>query len=738
MRTFFVRFTYLVMVLLAMTDSGYGQNVVGPFSLRWSTFLKATSVGTLNEVSDVAVDSAGFIYLAGRCDSTMPVTPGAAQTQFGGSGNYGSDAFVAKLTQDAKSLIYATYIGGSGDDYANAIEVNANGEVFITGHTASTDFPTTSGAFQSTSITGHSAFVVKLSADGSKKVWATHPGGLGDDTGEDIAVNSMGEVYVTGRTTSLNFPVSPNAIQPTNGGKDDAFICQLDSSGGTLLFGSYWGGASDEHAYGLALGNNVLVVGGRTSSADYMVSPFAVQKTLKGSQDGFLLAIDLATKNIRFSTYLGGSDSEVISQIKSDSVDNVIVTGNTSSSDFPASPGAYQSTLKGPEDAFVARLTSNGVQLDMSTYFGGVGNDQGQDVQIDADGSIYLAGQTDSEDLPTSGRSYQSSHAGAQDIFLAHLSRNGTQVDCGGVTYIGGTGNDFMVRTALIPGLQTGLIVSATSTSSDFPLTANVYESKKINGKGYQPAVMKWNIMPDTIEQAGTVICSGDSTLIMATDSAGWYLWTSPEGIDTSTVPYIVIHPAQSGSYLAAGMDGACISFLQKFQVNVNDPIADAGRDTIIVAGGKAQLRGFGGTSYQWMPSTGLSCTTCRDPVATPDSTTTYRLIVSDSIGCKAMDSVTIFVARCNKEAVRFPNVFTPNDDGWNDHFGINGLVKSFEMEVYNRWGQLIYRSDSDQDVWDGHVHGRPAAEGTYYVIVTGECYGNNHFIRTGYLTLIR
>jgi len=324
--------------------------------LVYSTYLGGS--GDDNGTS-IGVDAAGNAYVMGGTSSTnFPTTAGAFQRTFGGGI---SDAFVTKLNPAGSGLVYSTYLGGSGSEGGFGIAVDAGGNAYVTGHTGSTNFPTTTGAFQTSfGGGGFDAFVTKLNSTGSALVYSTYLGSSGTDNGNGIAVDAAGNAYVTGDTTSANFPTTTGAFQTTfRGGFDDAFVTKLNSTGSALVYSTYLGGSSTDNGTSIAVDavGNAYVTGG-TFSTNFPTTTGAFQTTLSGLEDAFVTKLNPLGTGLVYSTYLGGSGSDVGDGITVDALPtpNAYVTGFTDSTNFPTTAGAFQTTLGGGEDAFVAKI----------------------------------------------------------------------------------------------------------------------------------------------------------------------------------------------------------------------------------------------------------------------------------------------------------------------------------------------------------------------------------------------
>jgi hypothetical protein len=370
----------------------------------------------------IAVDGAGSAYVTGQTLSTnFPTTSGAAQTTKAGGF---SDVFVTKLDATGSAFLYSTYLGGSDFDFSLGIAVDGAGSAYVTGATRSTDFPTTSGAAQTTNAGSVDAFLAKLDATGSALLYSTYLGGSSDDGGRGIAVDGAGSAYVTGDTSSTDFPATSGAAQTTNAGGQDAFVTKLNASGSALLYSTYLGGSSGEVGQGIAVdGAGRAYMTGSTQSTDFPTTSGAAQTIYAGGFfDAFVTKLDATGSVLLYSTYLGGSGDDVGLGIAVDGAGSAYVTGQTFSSNFPTTSGAAQTTHAGGiADAFVTKLDASGSALLYSTYLGGSGFDIGQGIAVDGAGRVYVTGDTSSTNFPTTSGAAQTTHAGSFDAFVAKI-----------------------------------------------------------------------------------------------------------------------------------------------------------------------------------------------------------------------------------------------------------------------------------------------------------------------------
>ena len=395
----------------------------------YSTYLGGGS--NQDEGFGIAVDSAGSAYVTGFTSSTdFPTTAGAFQRTLADGA---TNAFVTKLDPAGSMPVYSTYLGGSNQDEGFGIALDSLGAAYVTGFTASPDFPTTLLAFQTmcacslTNGFAADAFVTKLNATGSALVYSTYLGGNNTDEGLGIAVDLAGSAYVTGETaSSTDFPRTLGAFQMTFGGGDfDAFVTKLSPTGSILVYSTYLGGSSTDEGLGIAADSaGSGYVTGFTSSSNFPTTPFAFQKTFGGgASDAFVTKLNpLGTAPLVYSTFLGGSAIDQGAGIAVDLAGSAHVTGFTRSGNFPTTPDAVQPSSGGNEDAFVTKLNPTGSGLASSTFLGGSGADFGLGIVVDLADSAYVTGNTASIDFPTTTGVFQTTLKGGADAFVAKIA----------------------------------------------------------------------------------------------------------------------------------------------------------------------------------------------------------------------------------------------------------------------------------------------------------------------------
>ncbi len=476
----------------------------------YSTYLGG---GDIDVANGVAIDGSGRAYVVGTTSSTdFPTTTGAYSSTNSG----GADAFVAELNAAGNGLLYSTYLGGSDTENGTGIALDASNMVYVTGATASPDFPTTAGAFSTAYGGGDSvAFVAKVdpAQNGrSSLVYGTYLGGglvgSGSDQGSAIAVDAGGQAYVTGSTTSTNFPTTTGAHATANAGGSDAFVTALSASGAVLVYSTYLGGSQDDVGQGIALdaGRNAYVTGYTLSGNFPLVNPLPRGGAPSGGADAFVTEVNPTGSALVYSTYLGGSGDDAGVGIAVDAGGSAYVTGSTTSLNFPTTADANATSTSGGSDAFVARLGTAGNTLLYGTYLGGSGDDAGRGIAVDGAGNAYVVGQTFSADFPTVNAP-QNGNNGDSSAFVAELSNaSGQSTPSPTISAPLPTSTN----TPVVPGAtstKTPVIPGATSTSTPRTVATTAATAVPTTGAGTGTSTP---VLPSTV--GGTTTASAAST----------------------------------------------------------------------------------------------------------------------------------------------------------------------------------------------------------------------------------
>ena len=375
-------------------------------------------------------------------------------------------------------LAFSTYLGGSGaESLVAAVAVDSAGNAYVTGQTGSSDFPTASPAVQGEKGSGNSAFVSKLSSDGTHLVYSTYLGGSNGD-GRYIAVDRLGSAYVTGRANSSDYPTTANAFQRIfAGGPSDTWIAKLSADGSSLVYCTYLGGSGTENGNGLTVddqGN--AIVAGATNSPNFPAAA-ALQPQLGGNFDGFIAKLNPDGSRLIYSTYVGGTNEDRAWLVSVDAQLNAYVVGRTASMNFPTANAVQNTYGGGAFDGFVVKVSADG-KLVYSTYFGGSGDDVAGANAIDNAGNVTISGVTNSTDLPTVNALQPALAAGAcgpparacYDAFIAKLKNDGSALIYS--TYFGGHGEEGSIDGGTVVAVDTAgyAYIAGRTASFDFPL----------------------------------------------------------------------------------------------------------------------------------------------------------------------------------------------------------------------------------------------------------------------------
>jgi hypothetical protein len=379
---------------------------------------------------------------------------------------------------------YSTFLGGSSDDIAAGIQVNLNGNAFVVGTTQSPNFPTTAGAFRRTGATGNfsDVFVSKLNPTGTGLVYSTFIGGSNFDWGRGLAIDAAGNAYVTGQTKSSNFPTTAGAFDrsfnidtcPRCGiDQYDAFALKLNAAGSGLVYSTFLGGFDVDDGMAIAVdGSGNAYVAGETGSANFPTTAGAFDTSRNGAFDSFITKLNAAGSALLYSSFVGGTAVEYPSRVAVDAARNVFVMGQTSSTDFPTTPGAFDTTANGAFDVFVTKLNSTGSALIYSTFLGGTDFDSGGGLAIDTAGNAYVAGGTGSFDFPTTPGAFDTLADGSE-AFVTKLNPAGSALVYS--TLLGGTASESAGGLTL-DGASNAWVTGGTS-SADFPVIVGAADS---------------------------------------------------------------------------------------------------------------------------------------------------------------------------------------------------------------------------------------------------------------------
>lgn len=454
--------------------------------LIYSTYIGGN---VYEESYSIAVNTSNNAYVCGFTNSAnYDIVMGSFQ--FINAGNW--DVFVSKLNDDGTGLIYSTYIGGSGSDFAVSNAIDSDNNLYITGYTDSPNYDVTSGAFQMIKGLGFDGFITKLNATGTALIYSSYIGGNDGDYSRSIVIDTSNNAYISGSTYSTNFPTSMGAFQNVAGGLVDIFVSKINAYGSALIYSTYIGTFNNEEGQSIAVdtSGNAYITG--RAHFGFIITPGAFQSVNGGGSDAFIIKLNTAGSALIYSTYVGGNGSDSGYDIALDSFNNAYITGDTESSNYLVSPDAFQNGHEGGfTDAFVTKINASGTQLIYSTYVGGNGDDTAYSIAVDMNDNAYITGLTESTNFDITNGAFQTTNAAGRDVFVTQINPTGTALIYS--TYVGGDNNDVGLSIALdtyANGYITGL-----TWSTDFDTTTGSFQT--INAGARDLFVFKLDFIPE-------------------------------------------------------------------------------------------------------------------------------------------------------------------------------------------------------------------------------------------------
>ena len=498
----------------------------------------------------MSVDGAGNIILAGDTRSlNFPTTAGAHDE----TGDEYGEVFVTALRAGGGWLNFSTFIGGSQSDIAKDLALDKEGNIYLTGATSSSDFPTTEGAFDREYNNNRDVFVCKLGPNGSTLLYSSFIGGGAQESGEGIAVDGVGEAFVTGSTTSSDFPTVDDSYDTDHNGGNDAFVLRVNHNGSQLLYSGFLGGGEEDEGSDLVLdaGSNAYVTGG-TESSTFPVNSQSYDFTFNGQRDAFLCKLNRAGSSLRYSSFIGGENWDSGMSLDIDRHKNVYLAGTTDSPNFPTTAGAFDESHNGGYDAFVLRMNPSGEDLLFSTYLGGAGSEKYEaGIAIDSQGAVYVTGDTYSEDFPTTQGAHSEKSEGAGDAYLVKLGAEGDLLIYS--SFIGGELDDGGRVVAVDPSGDAWVLGDTQST--DFPTVGQIYQNDHAGGVDLflsrvnpgRPEAWIEAVTPNFLTEGGTVSFKGNGS---DDGELRAFKWLSSIDGDLSTEQNFSSQELSNGSHL--------------------------------------------------------------------------------------------------------------------------------------------------------------------------------------------
>lgn len=508
----------------------------------------------------VVADTFGNLYIVGRtAASDFPTTPGALSRTYAGGDN---DVFVAKLSPDASTLIWSTYLGGSGDDQPATLLLDGAGSVLVIGATSSTDFPVTIDAHQSSNGGGYDAFIARISPDGATLEYGSYCGGSAQETASGIRLAAGGDYVIAGTTASSDFPTTVGAYQPSYAGGDpvygDIFAARFTDGGKTLVWSTYLGGGHNDEcrAVGLDGSDNVYLAGWtahRTGGPfnEFPTTAGAFDTSYAGDRDAVLACLSSDGSALAYATFLGDTGKDQANNIHVGADGTVWLTGDTDSSAFPTTAGAFQTTYGGVRDVFAVRVAPGGGSLDWATFLGGSGEEGYGSVRVNSGGDVVISGYTLSTDFPVTAGSFQTSLAGQSDVFVVRLAGDGSTMKYG--TYFGGSLTD---RGGANLDLSDNALIVGFTASPNFPITPGAYQSSV--GAGWASFVSRLSLARITTRIYALNRSGAIGTLVYLRG----YLYHSGYTPVTSRTLEFSVDGTPAGSSVTDGTGRATLSYI--------------------------------------------------------------------------------------------------------------------------------------------------------------------------------
>jgi len=772
--------------------NGYDKNyelTIDPATLIFASY---SGSSTDNWGYSATFDADGNLYGAGIAfNDGYPVTLGAFQTDWATSpGVYVADITISKFTPDGTSLIYSTYLGGTNQDLPYSIIVNSDNELIVYGATGSSNFPTTPGAYDQTFnggtselvdyvlnfTAGSDAYVAKFNVDGSDLLGATFFGGsqnealntgvtsynYGDHARGEVNVNASENIIIASCTRSSNLPTSAVAFQPDFGGLQDGFIAQFNTNLTNLIWSSYIGGTADDGAYSIKplTGGNYLICGG-TASVDFPTTAGVVFPAYGGgTADGFVSIVSSDASTIIASTYIGTTDYDQSYLADADASNGVYIMGQTLG-DFPVVGDVYENP---GTTQFVSKLTPDLTEFEFSTVFGSGSsqvNISPTAFLVDNCGNIFVCGwggnvnqsfnpSTGSVDgMETTPDAFQSTTDG-DDFYLGIFDDNMSSLFY--ATFFGGPNSDEHVDGGTSRFDKQGVVYHAVCAGcgsfDDFPTTDGVVSNTN-NSPNCNLGVFKFSLAPPPTSAAFDVDPAEgcyplDVTVNNGSVNADYYDWDFGDG-ETSTIENPTYTYETPGTYtltLIASVDDGCgISDTVYATVQVFD-YPEAGFESTpenasVFAPVNFSETSSGESTYLWEFGDG-TVSEEQNPVHFFPAAGIYEvcLTVTNNDGCADKVCDTVIIEEIS--ILEVPNAFSPNSDDSNDEFiPLNYGLTNYEFTVYNRWGEIVFQTNSTTEGWDGYFEGELQEIGTYVYVVSGNGIDNVTYFKQGNFTLV-
>lgn len=693
---------------------------------------KQISGNFFDNAYSLKVDAAGNVYITGVFFSNTDFDPGPGEYRLQSSGN--EDAFVAKLDAGG-NFMWAKKFGASSFDRGNALSLDPQGNVVITGFFKETvDFDPGPNVFNLVAQDDGDIFILKLTANGGF-VWAKQIAGTGFQGGYGVSVSATGNVYATGYFAgTVDFDPGPAVFNITGPGMLNEFVVKLDAAG-NFKWAKVMGGNKDMYSYALALdaAENVYTTGSFDGQVDMDPGPASLIFTATGAEDAFVSKLD-SNGNLIWARQIGGNTYESGLTVTTDVDGNCYVGGFFQDMvDFDPGPGVFNISSNGFSDSYILKLDAAG-NFVLATGIGGDLFERIVSLKLDANKTIYAIGYFENTvDFNPGTPVVNLTSVGKTDIFILKLRQcdaiTTTDVNattCNNYTLNGQVYTSSGIYTQTLQNatgcdsiITLHLVITRASTQSDvticegeqyfaggaFRTTTGTYADTLLTALGCDSLlVTNLTVLPSLKPMLGSDrdLCTGE-VLRLYPGNFARYLWnngSTDSSINVNTPGLYTVRVTANNSCTA--IDSFTIRKINPLPTNFLPP------DTLLCTSAILPLQVNGFSNYTW--STGAA-----SPSVTITGPGVYSLVVTDKNNCVGSDSIVVRPKEgCIPIAI--PNSFTPNNDGLNDIFRpmVNTAVSEFRMQIFDRWGQLIFRSNSLLNGWDGTNKGSMLPMGAY------------------------
>lgn len=750
---------------LSYNDASSREDIgISKFDSTGSTLLYATYLGGINTdwpTSLIIDNNNNLVILGTTYSSDFPVTTLSYDTSFNGL----SDLLICKLSSDGSTLLASTFIGGSEEDGHNTdatvaknasdgkrgeVIVDQNNQILVVSNTLSDDFPTLHAYQDTLASDSQDACLFKFTQGLDSIIWSSYLGGTRAETGYSILLGDSNDFYISGVTSSNNFPVTIGAYNELPIGGGDGFVSRFLQDTLILLNSTYIGTDKWDGAYFVDSDpdGNIYILG--QTEGVYPISD-CKYNTIDGSL--FLHKINKTLSVSFFSTNLGTHIGYFNSQGRGtiptaflvDDCGKILIASHGYIGDQETTKDAFQDTCGDIwcEDFYIMILSEEARRLNYATYLGGSGpngiieeHSDGGTCRFDKDGTVYLAICTDSKNFPTNSDDWQPTNpTGSWGVvgvkirtdnirnIIADIEYESETVGCAPFEAKLKSGDECFLTYSWNLGLTANDTLTGGNISYEYTTEGN-YTIRLIvkdtaaqfcvtSDTAYGEIIVK---EPKTILfSSDTSICRGDSALLFAS-GVDYYQWTPTIGLSNASISNPIAFPDTTTTYTIFWNDTICEADTGSITVSVyqNQNVVCCD-DTIVLGSQKGLYISGDGTSFNWTPSINISCNDCSSPTVSPEESTIYSVLIETPEGCTFKDSVLIVVVN---ELLQIPNVFSPNGDDKNDQLQIfhQGIINVKYLRIYNRWGQVVYETTNLDQWWDGKYKGE-IQENNIYVL---------------------